>query len=120
MAPTNASVSIKDRDRFQQMLAKLTAIHAEIDAKASEGKNVTAALQVEASKGVTSSGTTTTTLVAPAYAQTLTTVEATVTKADAQIGAAKTSLGNVISDLQSLFSGLSAIDSQGAQKVKEA
>lgn len=120
MTPTNASVSIKDTDRFRQMLDKLASIRSEIDAKSAEGKRVTEALHVEASKGVTSSGTTTDTLIAPVYNDTLSTVGTTVSKADEQIGAANTSLGNVISDLESLVSGLSAIDSHGAAKVKEA
>lgn len=120
MAPTNATVSIKDRDRYRQLLDKLTSMHGEIDAKAAEGKKATETLQAEASKGVVSSGTTTTSLVAPAYTQTLTSVGETVTKADTHITAAKTSLGNVISDLESLFTGLTAIDDHGAAKVKEA
>lgn len=120
MAPTNSTVSIKDRDRFRQLLDKLTTMHGEIDAKTAEGKKATEGLQIEASKGVVSSGTTSTTLIAPLYTQTLTSVGSTVTKADEHIAAAKTSLGNVIGDLQSLVTGLTAIDSHGSEKVKEA
>lgn len=36
MTPTNASVSIKDTDRFRQMLDKLASIRSEIDAKSAE------------------------------------------------------------------------------------
>ncbi|RIS67529.1 hypothetical protein D2E70_16280 [Mycobacteroides abscessus] len=117
------NITVKDRAGFQQTLNTLSTLHGQIDAKLEEGQKLITALQAAASKNVVASESTGTqsgtgqSTVAPAYRGTVASTATAMTNLGTQVAAAKTSVGNVITNLQSILSGVTSIDEDGKAKV---
>lgn len=117
------SITVKDRAGFQQTLNTLSTLHGQIDSKLEEGQKLITALQAAASKNVVASESTGTqtgtgqSTVAPAYRGTLASTGKAMENVSTQVTAAKTSVGNVITNLQSILSGTASIDEDGKSQV---
>lgn len=107
------NITVKDAAGFQQSISALSMLHGQIDAKLEEGQKLITALQAAASKNVVSSEST----VAPTYRGTVAATATAMKNVSTQVTAAKTSVGNVITNLQSILNGVTSIDDDGKSQV---
>lgn len=117
------NIAVKDKAGFQQTINTLSTLQGQIDAKLEEGQKLITALQAAASKNVVASESTGVqsgtgqSTVAPAYRGTVAATATAMNNVGTQVAAAKTSVGNVITNLQSILSGVTSIDEDGKAKV---
>lgn len=123
MSQSNSTIAINSHDGYRSSLQTLRDLQGQIQTKADDSAAVIDTLTVAASTGVQSDGAATTstgTVIAPAYNQTLAVTSDAMTRTTALVTAATQSLGNAITKLEELQNALNDTDQTAATNVEQA